>query len=143
MSDNALPTPAGLRTDTMAAWRQHRYGEADAVALETAEVPAPRRGEVLLRVRATALNNGDVRVQLAALRGAEVWSLCGERNRELVESLGAARTFDYRTVQPGSPELESGSFDVVIDIAGTAPLGTLQGLVRDGGSVVPSKASRR
>jgi NADPH:quinone reductase-like Zn-dependent oxidoreductase len=254
MSDNALPTPAGLRTDTMAAWRQHRYGEADAVALETAEVPAPRRGEVLLRVRATALNNGDVRVmrgepllvrtafglrrpkqpvrgmdaaatvialgpdvaglsvgdevvgelpgggglatyavcpasrlqrrppaldvvtavtvplaggtawqalerggaasghrvlvigasggvgtfavQLAALRGAEVWALCGERNRELVESLGAARTFDYRTVQPGSSELESGSFDVVIDIAGTAPLRTLQGLVRDGGSVV-------
>ncbi|GAA5202942.1 NAD(P)-dependent alcohol dehydrogenase [Microbacterium jejuense] len=246
--------------DTMPAWRQHRYGQADAVALETAAVPAPGRGQVLLRVRATGLNNGDIRVmrgepllvrlafglrrprqpvrgmdaaaavvavgdgvtglavgdevvgelpggalagyalapasrlvarpadldpalaaalpvaggtawqalelarlgavdgagpdhsrvlvigasggvgtfavQLAALRGAEVWALCGERNRALVESLGATRTFDYRRVQPGSPDLGEREFDAVIDIAGTAPLRELRRLVRDGGRVV-------
>ncbi len=237
---------------TMTAWRQERYGEAGAVALGAVEVRAPRRGEVLLRVRATGLNNGDVRVmrgepllvrtafgirrpkqpvrgmdaagtviavgegvtgvavgdevvcelpgggglapyavapasrlvrrppaldpvlaaslpvaagtawqaldrvgvtaghrvlvigasggvgtfavQLAAHRGAEVWALCGERNRSLVEGIGASRTFDYRAVQPGSDALGSG-FDAVIDIAGTAPLAALQGLVRDGGAV--------
>lgn len=250
-------TRAGLRTDTMPAWRQERYGEADAVTLAEVDVPAPRLGEVLLRLRATGLNNGDIRVmrgepyavraafglrrpkqavrgmdaaatvvalgegvdrlavgdevvgelpggglaryavapaarlarrpagldpvvaatlpvaagtawqaleragltgetahgkrvlvvgasggvgtftvQLAALRGAEVWALCGRRNQELVESIGAARTFDYRAVQPGSPELGEGTFDVVIDIAGTAPLRDLQRLVRDGGVVV-------
>lgn len=256
-----LPGPAALRTDSMPAWTQHRYGEADTVSLENIEVPAPRRGQVLLRLRATGLNNGDIRVmrgepllvrfafglrrprqsvrgmdaaatvvalgegvsglavgdevvgelptggglaryavcpasrlvarpaaldpviaatlpvaagtawqalelggvtdaavpgaapqrvlvigasggvgtfavQLAAGRGAEVWALCGDRNRALVEGLGASRTFDYRAVQPGSPEIGEGRFDTVLDIAGTAPLRELQRLVRDGGRVV-------
>ncbi|GAA5087305.1 NAD(P)-dependent alcohol dehydrogenase [Microbacterium yannicii] len=242
------------RSDTMPAWAQRRYGGPDVVSQETVDVPAPGRGEALLRLRATGLNNGDIRVmrgepllvrfafglrrprqavrgmdaaatvvaigdgvtgvavgdevvgelpgggglaryalapaarlvsrppaldavvaaalpvaggtawqalerggaasghrvlvigasggvgtfvvQLAVLRGAEVWALCGERNRALVEGLGATRTFDYRRVRPGAPELEDGSFDVVIDIAGTAPLRVLQHLLREGGRVV-------
>ncbi|MCC2031666.1 NAD(P)-dependent alcohol dehydrogenase [Microbacterium allomyrinae] len=267
MTDSARRTPAAPRTDTMPAWRQARYGGPEVVALGIVDVPVPRRGEVLLRLRATGLNNGDVRVmhgeplllrtafgfgrprqairgmdaaatvvaigdgvrgfavgdevvgelpqggglaryavapaarlvprpagldplvaaslpvaggtawqalerggvtdapaqaagtrgaapgrrvlvigasggvgtfavQLAALRGAEVWALCGPHNRALVEGLGAARTFDYRVVQPGAPELGVGSFDAVIDIAGTAPLRELQRLVRAGGRVV-------
>ncbi|MFC8680343.1 NAD(P)-dependent alcohol dehydrogenase [Microbacterium ureisolvens] len=261
MSDSSRNAPGTFRSDTMPAWRQHRYGEADTVALETAAVPEPGRGEALLRLRATGLNNGDTRVMrgeprlvrlafglrrprqavrgidaagtvvavgegvasfavgdevvgelpaggglaqyalapaarlvrrpadldpvvaavlpvaggtawqalelagvtdaaarrhsepprvlvigagggvgtftvlLAALRGARVWALCGERNRALVESLGAERVFDYRAVQPGSPELPDGGFDAVIDIAGTARLGVLRALVRDGGRV--------
>lgn len=244
-------------TQTMPAWQQHRYGEADTVALEHVAVPSAARGEVLLRLRATGLNSGDIRVmrgepllvrlgfglrrprrpvrgmdaagtvvavgdgvtgltvgdevvgelpggglarfavapaerfvsrpdaldpvlaaalpiaggtawqalekarvsetgadsvrvlvigasggvgtfavQLAARRGAEVWALCGERNRALLESLGAARTFDYRRVQPGAPELGDEAFDAVIDIAGTASLRALRRLVRDGGRVV-------
>ena len=241
-------------TPMMPAWRRETYGPADGFRLEQIPVPVPRRGEVVLRVEATSLNAGDVRlmlgdpllvrpiygltrpkhpvrgmevvgtvvavgpqaigaelgervvgelvgggglashvavpasrlvpirpdvtaeaaaclpvaggtawqalergavasghrvlvigasggvgtfaVQLAALRGAEVWALCGERNRTLVEELGAARTFDYRSVQPGSPELGDGRFDAVIDIAGTAPLRDLQRLVRAGGAVV-------
>ena len=62
MSDQTLPSPQALRTDSMPAWRQHRYGEPDDVVLETTDVPAPGRGEVLLRLRATGLNNGDIRV---------------------------------------------------------------------------------
>ncbi len=231
----------------MRAWMQDRYGGPDAVTLRTAEVPVPGRGEVLLKMRATALNNGDVRVmrgeplllrlffglhrpritgrgmdvagtvagvgpdvdgfapgdevvgelpggglaewvvapaarlvprpaeldpfaaaalpvagtaawlavdatagasrvlvigasggvgtytvQLAAERGAEVWALCGERSRSLVERLGATRTLDYRATAladlPG--------FDAVIDIAGTAPLRTLRALLRPGGRLV-------
>lgn len=262
---------AALSTDTMPAWRQTRYGGPAVVALEQVDVPAPRRGEVLLRLRATGLNSADIHVlrgepllvrtafgmrrprqpvrgmdaagtvvalgedvtafalgdevvcelpaggglaayavapirrlvkrpaaldpvvaaalpmaggtawqalerggltdapetadatrngsrdsgpaprvlvigasggvgtfavQLAAHRGAEVWALCGERNRAVVEELGAVRTYDYKAVQPGSPELDAGSFDLVIDIAGTAAMRELQRLVRDGGSVV-------
>ncbi|MEU1972583.1 NAD(P)-dependent alcohol dehydrogenase [Microbacterium sp. NPDC019599] len=47
---------------TMTAWRQHRYGGPEAVAPEEVAVPAPVRGQVLLRVRATAINAGDTLV---------------------------------------------------------------------------------
>src|SRR5690606_31159908 len=47
---------------TMLAWTQTRYGGPEVVQKDTIEVPAPGRGEVLLRMRATALNAGDVRV---------------------------------------------------------------------------------
>ena len=73
-------------------------------------------------------------VQLAALRGAEVWATCGERNRALVEGAGAARVFDHRTV-PLS-DLPAAFFDAVVDVAGGVPVRALQRLVRDGGSVV-------
>lgn len=249
--DPATPVTA-LRSDTMRAWSQTRYGGPEVVALGDTGVPAPRRGEVLVRLRATGLNNGDVRVmrgepllvraafglrrprqpvrgmdaaatvvaigdgvesfrvgdeivgelpaggglaqyavvpasrlvarpaaldpvvaatlpvaggtawqaleradvegghrvlvigasggvgtfavQLAVLRGAEVHALCGERNRALVEGLGASRTDDYRVTDAAT--LPAGTYDAVIDIAGAAPLRDLQRLVRDGGRVV-------
>lgn len=43
-------------------WRQHTYGSADAVSAETADIPQPGRGRVLLRVDAVSLNSGDVRM---------------------------------------------------------------------------------
>lgn len=239
------------QTSPMTAWRQQRYGGPDVVVQETVGTPIPGRGEVLLQVRATALNAGDVHlmrgdpllvrlfiglrgprdpvrgmdvagtvvalgdgdvpfalgdevvgelpggglaefvvapvsrivarpsdlepvtaaalpiaagtaaqaldlgrvgsghrvlvlgasggvgtfaVQLAAERGADVWATCGAANREIVASLGAARTFDYR--QTGLAELPGESFDAVIDIAGTAPLRALQNLLRPGGIAV-------
>ncbi|SNS46852.1 NADPH:quinone reductase [Micrococcales bacterium KH10] len=77
---------------------------------------------------------GTFTVQLATDAGAEVWALCGESNRSLVESLGAAQTFDYRSTDAG--DLPKSEFDAVIDIAGTAKLRDLRRLVRPGGSVV-------
>ncbi|WP_194410343.1 NAD(P)-dependent alcohol dehydrogenase [Microbacterium cremeum] len=47
---------------TMTAWRQLAYGGPDAVTATRLDVPRPGRGEVLLRVRATALNSGDIHV---------------------------------------------------------------------------------
>ncbi|MFH8251378.1 NAD(P)-dependent alcohol dehydrogenase [Microbacterium sp. B2969] len=47
---------------TMTVWAQHRYGGPEVVAAETIDVPEPRAGEVLLRVGATGLNAGDVRL---------------------------------------------------------------------------------
>jgi NADPH:quinone reductase-like Zn-dependent oxidoreductase len=248
MKKNAVPR-------TMTAWTQARYGGPETLAATEVPVPAPGKGEVLVRLQATGLNNGDVRVmhgeplmlrlvfglrrprnpvrgmdaaatvvavgpgvdalgvgdevvgelpggglaayavvaasrlakrpaaldavtaatfpvaggtawqalasaakagqsdldgrrvlvigasggvgtfavQLAALRGAEVHALCGERNRALVEGIGATRTWDYRTTDAAA--LPAESYDVVVDIAGTAPLRVLQRLVVDGGVV--------
>ena len=77
---------------------------------------------------------GTFAVQLAALRGAEVWATCGERNSRLVEHLGAVRTLDHRR-SPLSA-LPAGHFDAVIDIAGGTGLRDLQRLVVAGGAVV-------
>ena len=81
---------------------------------------------------------GTFTVQLAALRGAEVWAICGARNERLVADLGALRTFDYARVDAGaSPsELPAASFDVVIDIVGRARLRALRRLATPGGCVV-------
>lgn len=77
---------------------------------------------------------GHFAVQLAAHRGAQVWALCGSRNEALVAELGAVRTFDYRTTDAG--DLPSGSFDAVLDIAGTASLRALRRLLRPRGILV-------
>ena len=76
---------------------------------------------------------GTLTVQLAAERGAEVWATCGARAEETLRSLGATRTFDYRTTDLTS--LPPGTFDAIVDIAGEPPLPLLRALLRDGGSV--------
>jgi NADPH:quinone reductase-like Zn-dependent oxidoreductase len=249
MTRTTIPAPV----DTMTAWAQDRYGGPERLASCEVEVPLPGAGEVLLRVRATGLNAGDIRVlrgdpllvraffglrhprnpvrgmdvagtvvavgpgvdefrvgdevvgelpggglasfaiapvsrlvrrpaavapqvaaalpiaggtawqaldlagvaagsrvlvigasggvgtfavQLAAHRGAEVSALCGDRNRRLVQELGAVRTADARRVRAGTEQLGPPSFDAVIDIVGTMPLRSLHRMVRPGGVVV-------
>lgn len=51
-----------MDTTTLTAWTQSRYGGPDVLTETTTVVPAPGRGEVLLRVAATALNSADVRI---------------------------------------------------------------------------------
>lgn len=77
---------------------------------------------------------GTFAVQLAALRGAEVWATCRDRNAPLVEKLGAVRTFDHR--ESPLSALPDGRFDAIIDIAGGMPLRELKRLVVPGGTVV-------
>ncbi len=50
------------RTKTMSAWAQAHYGGPETLRITEVPVPSPGKGEVLLRIRATGLNNGDVRV---------------------------------------------------------------------------------
>lgn len=57
MTTSDLPTTLPA---TMTSWRQRRYGGADQVAPETVPVPAPRRGEVLVRFEAASINSGDI-----------------------------------------------------------------------------------
>lgn len=47
------------REATMKAIVQHKYGSPDVLALEEVDAPEPRDGEVLLRVRASSVNQGD------------------------------------------------------------------------------------
>ncbi|MGO4488729.1 NAD(P)-dependent alcohol dehydrogenase [Microbacterium sp. 2RAF4] len=77
---------------------------------------------------------GTFAVQLATLRGAEVWATCRDRNARLVEQLGAVRTFDHR--ESPLSALPDGRFDAIVDIAGGIPLRELKRLVVPGGSVV-------
>ncbi|WP_255218198.1 alcohol dehydrogenase catalytic domain-containing protein, partial [Microbacterium resistens] len=57
------PTPGRPEIpDSMRAWVCETYGPAEGVRLQELPTPRPGRGEVLLRVRATALNAGDVRL---------------------------------------------------------------------------------
>ncbi|HEX5729885.1 alcohol dehydrogenase catalytic domain-containing protein, partial [Microbacterium sp.] len=57
MTDAAAGVPAA-----MDAWRQNRYGGPEAVRIERVAVPVPGPADVLLRVRATSINSGDVKV---------------------------------------------------------------------------------
>jgi NADPH:quinone reductase-like Zn-dependent oxidoreductase len=99
--------------------------------------PAAASGRRVLVIGASG-GVGTYTVQLAALRGAEVWAMCGARNEGLVADLGAVRTLDYARIDvaAGSRELPPASFDTVIDIVGTVPLRALRRLVAPGGSVV-------
>lgn len=99
-------------------------------ALERAGVHAGQRVLVL----GASGGVGHFAVQLAALRGAEVWATCGTRNEPLIAELGAVRTFDYRTTDAAA--LPPSSVDVIIDVAGTAPLRALKRLLTPGGTLV-------
>lgn len=58
--------PSESLPSTMSAWVCHRYGGPEVLRLEQRPVPQPAAGEVLIRIRATTVTSGDVR--LRALR---------------------------------------------------------------------------
>lgn len=93
---------------------------------------AVQRGSRVLVVGAGG-GVGTLTVRLAAERGADVWATCGARAEETLRTLGAQRTFDYRTTDLAS--LPAGTFDAVVDIAGEPPLDQLRGLLRNRGVV--------
>ncbi len=126
--DRVVPRPAEIDAVTAAA-----VPLAGGTAWQALRLAGVGAGSRVLVIGASG-GVGTYTVQLAAGSGAEVWALCGERTRALVERLGATRTFDYRTNGPES--LPEGTFDAVIDIAGKAPLRVVQHLVREGGCVV-------
>ncbi|MFC5337445.1 NAD(P)-dependent alcohol dehydrogenase [Leucobacter denitrificans] len=106
---------------------------AGGTAVQALELARVGSGSRVLVIGASG-GVGTYAVQLARIVGAEVSALCGERSRVLVEELGAIRTHDYR--QTSLAELPQSSFDAIIDIAGTAPLPELRGLLAPGGTLV-------
>lgn len=121
------PLPEGV--DATAAATLPIAGNTAVTILDTCRVAA---GSRVLVVGAGG-GVGTLTVQLAAARGAEVWASCGARAEQLVQRLGAARTFDYRTTDVA--DLPGDHFDTVVDIAGELPLETLRDRLRPGGSV--------
>lgn len=73
---------------------------------------------------------GGFAVQLAAARGAEVAGVCRTANVDLVTTFGASRVFDYTR-----DELE-GEYDLILEMAVTAPVGRLLDLLSPDGRLV-------
>ncbi len=74
---------------------------------------------------------GSAAVQLATYRGARVTAVCGADKAEHVRALGADQVIE-RSADPRALFGE-GYFDVVIDVVGGAPFGTLLGALKRGG----------
>jgi len=58
---------------------------------------------------------GCAAVQLAKLEGAHVTGVCSAQNEELVRSLGAERTIDYKTARIAEA---GGEYDIILDCVG-------------------------
>lgn len=132
-----VPIPTGVAAEAAACLPV--AGGTAWQALDAARVGLSERGHAdgttprVLIIGASG-GVGTFAVQLAALRGAEVWASCRDRNAPLVEQLGAVRTFDHR--ESPLSALPDGRFDAIIDIAGGMPLRELKRLVVPGGAVV-------
>lgn len=102
-------------------------------ALDLARIGLGGRAHRVLVIGASG-GVGAFAVQLAVLRGAEVWASCADRNGPLVEGLGAVRTLDHRR-SPLSA-IPGGHFDAIVDVAGGIDLRDLRRLVRPDGAIV-------
>src|SRR5882672_5250770 len=56
------PSPPSRRTMTVG--RIHRFGPPDTIALEQLEVPEPREGEILVRVKAAGVGPWDAWIRM-------------------------------------------------------------------------------
>lgn len=101
-------------SETMTAWEQDLYGPASGLRRVERPIPEPGPGEVLLRVRATGLNAGDVRIMRGdPLIVRAVFGIRGPRNRVRgMDVAGAvvARGADADTVRVGD--------EVVVELPG-------------------------
>lgn len=119
------------RPDTLAPEVAATLPISGGTAVQALDAAGVREGHRVLVLGASG-GVGTFTVQLAVLRGAEVWATCGEPNRALIESIGATRAFDYRRTDLSTLPV---TFDAIIDIAGTAPLGQLKRLLAPAGTV--------
>ncbi|MEU6716020.1 NAD(P)-dependent alcohol dehydrogenase [Nonomuraea sp. NPDC046802] len=73
---------------------------------------------------------GSFATQLAVAGGAHVTAVCSTAKADLVRSLGAQAVIDY------TREPLTGTYDLIIDIAGIRPLPLLRGLLTERGRLV-------
>jgi NADPH:quinone reductase-like Zn-dependent oxidoreductase len=100
----------------------------DALTREAALVA----GERVLVIGASG-GVGSYAVQIARALGAEVAGVCSAQKAEFVRSLGASVVFDYRK----DDYLDgNATYDVVIDIAGGAPVSRLRRALNKKGRLV-------
>lgn len=86
-------------------------GSALAVLTRSADLQPGQR----LLIRGAAGGVGTAAVQLASALGAHVTALARSEHHEALRGLGAAATFDYRTVDPA----DLGRFEAILDVVGT------------------------
>jgi len=96
---------------------------------ENAQVAAGQR----VLVHAGAGGVGSFAVQIAALRGAEVWTTCSSRNADWCRALGAFKTLDYTKQNFTAP---GQIFDAVLDTLGGAVHRASAEVLKPGGKLV-------
>lgn len=99
--------------EQMDAWTQTRYGGVDEVRLSRIDVPQPKTGEVLLRIRATGLNAADRHLMTGEpllLRAAFGW----RRPRQPVRGIDVAGS--VLALGPDVPDVSVGD-EVVGELA--------------------------
>jgi len=97
--------------------------------VENAQIAAGQR----VLVHAGAGGVGSLAIQIARLRGAEVWTTCSARNAGWCRGLGASRTIDYATQDFASL---GPRFDVVLDTLGGAAHRRSAQVLKPGGALV-------
>ena len=78
---------------------------------------------------------GHFAVQIARILGAEVTGVCSAAKAARVRALGAEAVLDYRTEAFTD---RKGEWDVIFDLAGSAPVAACLGALRPGGRYVAS-----
>lgn len=96
---------------------------------ENAQVAA---GQKVL-VHAGAGGVGSFAIQIAALRGAEVWTTCSTKNADWCKSLGAYKTIDYKKQNFTAP---GQIFDAVLDTIGGPVHRASADVLKPGGKLV-------
>lgn len=97
--------------------------------VEVAKIAAGQR----VLIHAGAGGVGSFAIQIAAMRGAEVWTTCSARNADFCRSLGAHRTIDYTR----EDFTAAGSiFDVAFDTVGGATHKRSAEVLKPGGILV-------
>ena len=125
--ESSAVVPDGLALEDAAA-----FGIAALSAwiplVENADVAAGQR----VLVHAGAGGVGSFAVQIACLRGAEVWTTCSPRNADWCRALGAHRTIDY-----GSEDFTAcgAIFDMVLDTVGGAVHARSAMVLKPGGAL--------
>ena len=104
-------------------------------ALRTAEL---RQGQRILVYGASG-SLGTAAVQLARHIGAHVTAVCGTKNVQLVQSLGADEVVDY---QQRDYTKNGETYDVVLDAVGFHSFSQCRRSIRPGGIFVPTELGR-
>jgi len=114
------------------------YVQAAAIPISaTTALQALRQGRIASGQKVLVIGAsggvGTYAVQIAAAYGAEVTGVCSAGKADLVRSLGAQHVIDY-----ASAEATDGSrrYDLIVDIAGNAPLRRLHRALEPTGSLV-------
>lgn len=96
-----------MTVKTMRAWRIHSYGGPDALQLDSMPLPAPKAGEVLVRVTAISVNPIDWKMREGMLKGVFAMSFPRVLGRDcvgtVVESTDPALAVGARVLCAADP----------------------------------------